>query len=217
MTMKTSESIAKLAPALVKAQAAMTAAAKSATNPHFKSKYSDLATIIEAAKPHLNANGIAFLQAAANDSTGVAVTTRLQHDSGEWIEETIYLPVPQQTPQAYGSAITYAKRYQLQSMTGLPSEDDDGQKASEPVPIRPNTATQVARDEFDKMSPESQAVVREWALEVIAFVEDGKAAEALAFTADKCESADDKLALWSQLPSNVRTALKKADNERKAA
>jgi hypothetical protein len=145
------------------------------------------------------------------------VTTRLQHDSGEWIEQTIYLPVPQQTPQAYGSAITYAKRYQLQSMTGLPSEDDDGQKASEPVPIRPNTATQVARDEFNVLPPEAQAVVREWALEVIAFVEDGKAVEALAFTADKCTSADDKLALWSQLPSNVRTALKKADNERKAA
>lgn len=130
--MKTSDSIAKIAPALVKAQAAMTAAVKSATNPQFKKKYSDLATVIDAVKGPLIDNGIMFMQAPTNDATGVQVTTRLQHESGEYIESTIYLPVPQQTPQAYGSAITYGKRYSLQSMVGLPSEDDDGQAASAP-------------------------------------------------------------------------------------
>lgn len=129
--MKTSETIGTIAPALVKAQAQMQAAAKSATNPHFKSKYADLATVIDAVKGPLIANGIMFMQSPTNDATGVQVTTRFQHESGEFIEDTIYLPVPQQTPQAYGSAITYGKRYGLQSLTGLPSEDDDGEKASE--------------------------------------------------------------------------------------
>jgi len=137
--MRTSESIAKIAPALVKAQAAMTAAAKSATNPHFKSKYSDLATVIDAVKGPLNDNGIVFIQSPANNDAGVTVTTRFQHESGEFIEDTIYLPVTTQTPQAFGSGITYAKRYGLQSMAGLPSEDDDGQAASA-APKEPNAA-----------------------------------------------------------------------------
>lgn len=130
--MDMSDSISKIAPALLVAQKAMTAAAKAATNPHFKSKYADLAAVIEAVKEPLNEAGITFLQTVGNDTTGVTVRTALVHESGEWIAATIYLPVPQQTPQAFGSGITYAKRYGLQSLCGLPSEDDDGERASEP-------------------------------------------------------------------------------------
>jgi hypothetical protein len=128
---RTSESITTIAPALVKAQRAMQAAAKSATNPHFKSKYADLATVIEAVKGPLNEQEIVCLQGVTSDSTGVMVETRLQHASGEWIADTLFMPVVQQTPQAYGSAITYARRYQLQAFVLLPAEDDDGNKASE--------------------------------------------------------------------------------------
>lgn len=137
--MRTSESISKIAPALLAAQQSIEGAAKSATNPHFKSRYTDLATLIEAIKPALNLAGIVFMQSPGGDGTGVTVTTRFLHSSGEWIEDTIYLPVPQQTPQAYGSAITYAKRNALQSMTGTPSVDDDGEKASEPAKTKLST------------------------------------------------------------------------------
>jgi hypothetical protein len=128
--MKTSDSISSIAPALVKAQAAMGVAHKSATNPHFKSKYADLPAIVEAVKGPLNETGITFLQGVTGDSTGVMVTTRLLHVSGEWIEATIYMPVTQSTPQAFGSAITYCRRYGLQSLVGLPADDDDGNAGS---------------------------------------------------------------------------------------
>ncbi len=126
------DNVDKIAPALLAAQKAMSHAAKSATNPHFKSKYADLATVIDAVKGPLNDAGIVFMQTIGNTTEGVQVTTTLLHESGQSLESTIYLPVPQQTPQAYGSGITYAKRYALQSMCGLPSEDDDGERASEP-------------------------------------------------------------------------------------
>jgi hypothetical protein len=148
--MKTSDSIAKIAPALLAAQRAMTAATKGAENPHFHSKYADLATIIDAVKGPLNAAGIAFMQSPQGDATGVMVETMLLHESGEWMADTVYLPVPQQTPQAYGSAITYGKRYGLQSLVGLPSEDDDGEKASEPAK---EGAARIERGPPRKMRP----------------------------------------------------------------
>jgi hypothetical protein len=129
--MRTSDSITTIAPALLKAQRAMRAAVKDATNPHFKSRYADLATVIEATKGPLNEQEIIILQSATSDATGVMVETTLLHASGEWIADTLYLPVPTQTPQAYGSAITYGRRYGLQSLVALPAEDDDGNKASE--------------------------------------------------------------------------------------
>lgn len=202
--MQTSDSITKIAPALLKAQQAMNAAAKSATNPHFKSKYADLSTIIAEVKPALNANGILFMQSAKNDATGVTVSTMLLHESGEFIAEAIYLPVPQQTPQAYGSAITYGKRYQLQSMTGLPSEDDDGAAASAP---RPNTAKQVAVDALDSMPPDEQKFIQGHATAVIARFENGE--ELYAHIESQHFDTEEKLALWSLLPSNVRSAIKK--------
>lgn len=143
--MRTSESIAKIAPALLAAQREIHGAAKAAVNPHFKSRYTDLATLIDAVKPALNAAGIVFMQSPVCDSTGVTVTTRFLHESGEFVEDTCYLPVPQATPQAYGSAITYTKRYQLQSMTGTPSEDDDGEKASETPAVRKVTTAEFAK------------------------------------------------------------------------
>lgn len=128
--MKTSETITTIAAALLKAQAAMTFAAKNAKNPHFKSKYADLPAVIEAVKPALNNQGIVFVQGISGNDGGIVVTTRLMHTSGEWIEDALYLPVPQATAQAYGSAITYGRRYGLQSIVGLPADDDDGNSAS---------------------------------------------------------------------------------------
>lgn len=129
--MKTSESITKISAALLQAQLAITFAAKDANNPHFKSKYADLPTVIDAVKPALNANGIVFLQALAPAPAGfVSLTTRLLHESGEWIEETAQEPLAQNTPQGYGSAVTYLRRYSLASFVGLYQDDDDGHAAT---------------------------------------------------------------------------------------
>ena len=203
--MKTSSEITKLAPALLKAQRAMLAAAKSATNPHFKSKYADLATIIDATKGPLNEQEIICLQGVTSDSTGVMVETTLMHSSGEWIADTLFMPVPQQTPQAYGSAITYGRRYGLQALVCLPAEDDDGNKASE-APTRPNTAKQVAVDALQTMAPEEQQFLRDIAMEIIAEHDSGK--DVRGFIEAKKLDNEERLAIWSLLPSQVRAALK---------
>jgi len=131
--MNTSESILKIAPALLKAQKGLQAALKSSTNPHFNSKFADLKSVIEVAQPALNDNGIAFLQPLSFNEHRVCITTVLLHESGEWLSDTLEVPLVKMDAQAVGSATTYGKRYSLQAFLGIRSEDDDGQSASEPV------------------------------------------------------------------------------------
>jgi hypothetical protein len=129
--MTKSESIIKIAPALLKAQKQIGAAKKDAANPFFKSKYADLGSIMEVCKYPLNENGITVLQPISSDDNGVYVSTMLLHESGEYIESSMRISAKSPNdPQAQGSAISYAKRYSLQSMVFIPAEDDDGNRAS---------------------------------------------------------------------------------------
>ena len=211
--MRTSETVSKIASALTLAQAKMGGAAKSATNPHFKSRYANLEAVIEAVKGPLLDNGIMFMQSPTNDSTGVQVTTRLQHESGEFIEDTIYLPIPQQTPQAYGSGITYAKRYALQSMCGIPSEDDDGQAASEPKkPVSaPIPANAEGKDIFDNLDAAGKDYLTGVADELAKMHKAGGSGEILAgYLTELKFDTDTKLALWHLLPSQIRSSIKGA-------
>jgi len=133
--MKTSESISNIAAALVKAQANIHGALKDSTNPHFKSKYADLSSVMEAVKAPLLAQGIAIVQATEpSEASEVRLSTMLLHSSGEYIADTITVPVNKQDAQGYGSAMTYARRYGLQAMTGCCPEDDDGNAAAEAAP-----------------------------------------------------------------------------------
>lgn len=132
--MKTSESLIKIAPALVKAQMGITYAIENAKNPHLKSKYADLSSVIDAVKGSLNKNGIAFIQTPSPSDDGrLNLTTRLIHESGEWIEDTASCPLAKQDPQGLGSALTYLRRYSLSAICGLYADDDDGNSASNRV------------------------------------------------------------------------------------
>lgn len=129
--MKTSETLTKISPALLKAQKEITFAAKDTNNPFFKSKYADLPCVIDAIKKPLNDNGIVFVQSASPSDPGyLSMTTRLIHESGEWIEDTATIPLPKSDPQGYGSASTYGRRYGLAAITGLYQDDDDGNAAT---------------------------------------------------------------------------------------
>lgn len=129
--MKTSESISKISASLLAAQRSITFASKEATNPHFKNKYADLPAVIEAIKAPLNEAGIVFMQTPSESSAGtLTLTTRLIHESGEWIEDTATIPLPKNDPQGYGSAMTYGRRYALAAITGLYQDDDDGNGAA---------------------------------------------------------------------------------------
>ena len=131
--MNQSESVANLCAALVKAQAEMSGAVKDSANPFFKSKYADLQSVIKAIKEPFAKHGLAYTQFPYNDDNGVGanvgVVTRLVHSSGEWIECSYTLPLTKLDPQAAGSAITYARRYALQAMAGIPAVDDDAEMA----------------------------------------------------------------------------------------
>lgn len=127
--MKTSEEIKDIALAISKAQSEMTGAKKGAKNPFFKSNYSDLSMVIEALSEPFANNELCFVQAAEMNELKISVITRIIHSSGQWIESETQLPPTKNDAQGYGSAITYAKRYGLQSLAGVPSVDDDGNLA----------------------------------------------------------------------------------------
>jgi hypothetical protein len=137
-----SESIVNLAVALSKAQGKMKHAIKDANNPFFHSKYADLASVVEASRPALVANGLSVIQV----TWGNTLWTMLLHDSGEWIKGSIDLKPMRQVkdkgweeshdPQSYGSCITYARRYAMAAITGVATEDDDGNAASGKVAPR---------------------------------------------------------------------------------
>ena len=127
--MRQSESITSLAAALVKAQAEMGGAVKDSSNPFFKSKYADLTSVVRAIKEPFAKHGLAYTQFPIRDDNGVGVVTRLIHESGEWLEGEYILPMVKLDPQAAGSAITYARRYALQAMAGIPTADDDAESA----------------------------------------------------------------------------------------
>jgi len=122
--------------ALLKAQKEMGNAVKNGKNPHFNSKFADLNSVREAVIPLLNENGILVLQPMVNVEGNEYVKTILFHDSGETIESyTKIVCKSQNDPQALGSAITYARRYGLQSLVCIGAEDDDATAASKLPPV----------------------------------------------------------------------------------
>ena len=142
-----SPTIGELAKALAKAQGAMTSAKKSAVNPHFKSKYADLAEVIDSIRKPLSDNSIAFTQLNTTDENGnVSVTTMLMHESGEFIGSTFSAKPQQVTVQGYGSTITYLRRYSAMAIAGLASDDDDGEAATSRTPMPQSSLPAGARD-----------------------------------------------------------------------
>jgi hypothetical protein len=124
-----SEQINEIAGALAKAQAEVKNAKKSADNPFFKSKYADLAEVTEACRAPLTKNGIAVIQGTVNREGRCGVRTMLAHSSGQWMACTALAQPKDNGPQAIGSVWTYLRRYSLAGMTGVATEDDDGEKA----------------------------------------------------------------------------------------
>lgn len=153
--MNRSESIHKIAPALVEAQKHIGAAEKSADNPFFKSRYADLGSVMAVCKSPLLANGISVIQAIDTDHEDLILETILLHDSGEYISSRMRIEAPKRfvlpkgneqfqpyftpDPQAVGSAITYARRYALQALVFIPSVDDDAEWAAAALRHKPKS------------------------------------------------------------------------------
>lgn len=141
--MNSSPSITKITPALLKAWANIGAASKDAKNPFFKSTYATLGEVMSVVKDPLLEQGVIILQPVDGDH----VETILLHESGEWIGGRMKLVCAKENdPQALGSSVTYAKRYLLQAICFVPTEDDDGEKAmGRKTKTDPNSELQAAR------------------------------------------------------------------------
>lgn len=208
--MNTSETISKIAPALLQAQRAITFAVKDAKNPHFKTTYADLSAVIDAVKPALNEAGIAFLQMPApSDRDSLALTTRLIHESGEWIESTATCPLQKSDPQGYGSAVTYLKRYSLASAVGLYQEDDDGNAASKGGNVRA-IVTGARTGIGDDLPQDWKDYLQDLAQRATDLVSQGNLAGALAEIAKDNLDDTQRVYLENQLDSKTRSSLKKA-------
>lgn len=138
--------------ALAKAQTEMGKAIKNAKNPHLKSNYADLGSVMEACFDALHANGFAIMQPCGADERGQYVETVLAHASGDTFTSRVHLVLGKNDMQGVGSAITYARRYGLLGMAGLAPEDDDGeatkaaprQQPANHAPAGPSKADQAA-------------------------------------------------------------------------
>jgi hypothetical protein len=221
---KTSDSIKELATALAKAQGELMGAKKDTANPFFKSKYADLASIVEALKACFPKYGLAYVQTICTSEDGVGVETLLTHSSGEWVKsDPFYLPVNKADAQGFGSCATYARRYSLAAIAGVAPEDDDGNAAAKAPPTtleriqaaEPGNARKATTDAFDALPEEAKRITREWAMEVIAYVGNGEIAAAYDFIEAQNMDNEGKLALWSQLDSKVRGAIKKEQERRR--
>ena len=125
--MKTSESITEIATAVIGFQSTMKTLPKDASG--YGYKYTPLDTVVETITPLLAAVGLGYVQMPSNESeSGLSLTTRLIHISGQWMESTLNIPIPvvgkSNEAQAYGAALTYARRYALTAMLGIVADED---------------------------------------------------------------------------------------------
>lgn len=130
MSFSGSENLTELAVAMAKMQGELEVAKKDNVNPHFKSKYADLKSCWDACREPLSNNGLSVIQLPQADGMEVIVETLLLHSSGQFIKSALRMTAAKNTPQAIGSAITYARRYALMSVLGIAGDDDDGNESS---------------------------------------------------------------------------------------
>lgn len=150
--MNKSESIKEIASAMLQFQSEVNTVIKSATNPFFKSKYADLPQILETIKEPLKNSGLSFMQFPKGVNE---LETIVMHTSGEWMSETYTMNPVKNDPQAFGSVITYQRRYALVSIFGLNTdEDDDGNAAThknEPEKKTTEALTSISASDFSEI------------------------------------------------------------------
>jgi len=212
-----SETIATLAAALAKAQAEFPAIPRDRTvevttrsGSKYKFAYAPLDTIMEKIRPTLRANGLAFMQSL----NGESLTTTLLHTSGEWLaSDPMPVRVVDSGSQAFGSAITYARRYALTAMLGIVTEEDDDGNAADgnaaKDTVAPANDTQRAGSgAMHRVAPSRRNVVVDTATQIKDALKEDRDFDAFALC-ESIEDADEKVYLWSFFDSKQRSRIKK--------
>lgn len=184
--MRMSENINEIAAALSKAQAVMKPAVFNRTNPHFRSKFADLNSCMDACKQALADNGLCIMQLPEQINGKDILVTMLAHSSGQWITSEYPLLADKMNSQGFGSAMTYAKRYSLCAMLGIVAdEDDDGEatidrtREKEKAPDRPHAFQMKAEKLDDKKEAIGQPLMSEEQANELEMMSENCPAEAM--------------------------------------
>jgi len=224
----------QIAAALVKAQKGFSPALKTATNPHFKSKYADLASCVEAVVDSLNANGIYLLQQSHECADGVTIETTFIHESGETLSAgRLHVPATKHDAQGYGSALTYARRYSLMAACGMAPEDDDGNAAAKGKATvtavssgRKNGNYNPAKNVLGKkpyyikdgitIEKEREGELEGIIAKTLKWCSESKWADALLEMDNNAQDNEEKMFMWDFLDSEQRSAITKEVAAQKA-
>lgn len=202
-------SIANLAAALVKAQSAMGGAKKDSSNPFFKSKYADLASVDAAISGPASENGLSYVQIAHERDNAAAIETVIVHSSGETLScGIVSVPVAKSDAQGFGSALTYARRYSLAAAFGVCPEDDDGNAAAKAPPR--GSPAEVKKDAFDSLPEAMQKKLVDFSLGVREAIDRKNmplAFERYELYKDGLDDTE-QIAFWALFKPNERAAIK---------
>jgi hypothetical protein len=201
-----SEETGEIAAAFAKAQGQMESAVKDEVNPHFRSKFASLTSVINAVRKALSDNQIAWIQKSIPNEREVVVETVFYHSSGQSISSgPVSVPVDKANAHGVGSAMTYARRYSLAMSCGVGADDDDG-NAAVANPSRSVTQTvieeSVGKVDYNKVAEYVAG------LEAAFHNEDDLGMQELM--EELADDNDMKIVVWSKLGSKVRTKLKQA-------
>jgi hypothetical protein len=204
----------ELFTAMAQAQLEVENAAKSSNNPHFKSKYADLAEVLNTVRPVFAKHGLSIIQAPAFDGARASVTTVVAHKSGGLIYSTASAVPAKTDAQGIGAVTTYLRRYGLAAMAGIAQEDDDGQSAAHNKKPEPIPAGRPLDGAWDSFNEEAQAYLREVGAECVRLFNAGQVGAACV-KYETGHDSDEKVALWTLFDSKMRAAMKKHKAENK--
>lgn len=217
--MQTSESTASISKALALFQAEVKDPAKTKTNPAFKSTYAPLDEVVKAIRAAAPKHGLSFLQEVTAAGRDVSVSTRILHESGEWIQfDPLTIHADKATAQGAGAAITYCRRFSLSTCALIAADEDDDGNAAEPKPGKaatppPPTAAPASAGTPPPPKP-SEKPVDDWTEhDVLCYeftVQGGKHASVKDII-DRMASAKDAAEWFEKIGhSQTRTATEKA-------
>jgi ERF superfamily len=169
------ETFKNITKALIQAKNGFSAIHKNRLNPHFKSKYASLDSILEAITQPLCDAGILLVQPTMiRDKTTILITRLIHAESGESIESELIIPA-QSDPQKLGAAMTYYRRFSLCAILAIAADDDDDgtaatanstpKTAAKKVDPAIEAATQATRECFEILGWKKDRVM-EWSKKI---------------------------------------------------
>lgn len=181
----------ELFTALAVAQGEIENASKNSANPHFKSKYADLAEVLNTVRPVFAKHGLSLIQSPGYDGSMAHVTTVLAHKSGGYLTGTASCVPAKADGQGIGSATTYLRRYSAAAVAGIAQEDDDGNSAAHNKPHAVITPEQAAslRDDLESVRGDEEKFCEALGIKSIDEMPSSRLKNAQAMIAKKRQAA----------------------------